>query len=328
MLSRILPVILCLFFVPISNAKAAIDLPAVIGNHAVLQMQAEVPIWGSADPKTEITVTFADQTVTAITDESGNWQATLMPMAASAVGRKMVIAGGGQRIVLNDILVGVVWLCGGQSNMEWTVRQSMNAKEEMAAGDLPWLRCIKAPHLLSRQPEKDIDARWRISTTQTAGSFTAVGTYMARRLHEELGVPVGLLDVNWGGTRAEPWTEMGALKRHPRFRQRILDLESEIRRWGNRTQEEISKLYESQKIDFEGNATLWWDKKLASDPGSSEGWARQDFDDSEWTEMSVPGLWDGDNSDWDGLVWYRKTVEIPEEWQGKDLILEPGAIDD
>ena len=150
MLSRILPVILCLFFVPISNAKAAIDLPAVIGNHAVLQMQAEVPIWGSADPKTEITVTFADQTVTAITDESGNWQATLMPMASSAVGRKMVIAGGGQRIVLNDILVGVVWLCGGQSNMEWTVRQSMNAKEEMAAGDLPWLRCIKEFEVVGR----------------------------------------------------------------------------------------------------------------------------------------------------------------------------------
>ena len=328
MLSRILPVILCLFFVPISNAKAAIDLPAVIGNHAVLQMQAEVPIWGSADPKTEITVTFADQTVTAITDESGNWQATLMPMAASAVGRKMVIAGGGQRIVLNDILVGVVWLCGGQSNMEWTVRQSMNAKEEMAAGDLPWLRCIKAPHLLSRQPEKDIDARWRISTTQTAGSFTAVGTYMARRLHEELGVPVGLLDVNWGGTRAEPWTEMGALKRHPRFRQRILDLESEIQRWGNRSKEEIASLFEEQKQQFESRAASWWEQKMADDPGRKENWATADLDDSGWETMTVPGLWQGKNSDWDGFIWYRKEVEVPADWQGKDLILEPGAIDD
>ena len=320
--------ILCLSIACAQSYAKAIDLPAVFSPHAVFQMNTELPVWGTADPGTEVTVKFAGQSVTGKTNESGSWRVTLEPIPANDQGQKMVISGGGKRVVIGDILVGVVWLCGGQSNMEWTVRQSMNSKEEIAAGDLPWLRCIKAPHVLSRNPERDIDARWRVSTQQTAGSFTAVGTYMARRLHEELGVPVGLLDVNWGGTRAEPWTEMGALKRHPRFRQRILDLESEIRRWGNRTQEEISKLYESQKIDFEGNATLWWDKKLASDPGSSEGWARQDFDDSEWTEMSVPGLWDGDNSDWDGLVWYRKTVEIPEEWQGKDLILEPGAIDD
>ena len=328
MLSRILPFLLCLIFSSFHISEAAIDVPAVIGNHAVLQMDKEVPIWGSADPGIEITVTFAGQTLTTSADETGAWRVNLAPMEASAEGRKMVISGGDDRRVFKDILVGVVWLCGGQSNMEWSVRQSMNAKEEIAVGDLPWLRCIKAPHLLSRKPEKDIDARWRVSTPQTAGSFTAVGTYMARRLHEELGVPVGLLDVNWGGTRAEPWTEMGALKRHPRFRQRILDLEAEIKRWGNRSKEEIASLFEEQKRQFESRAASWWEKKMAADEGRKGNWASAELDDSEWESMPVPGLWDGKNSDWDGILWYRKEVEIPAEWQGKDLLLEPGAIDD
>jgi sialate O-acetylesterase len=320
--------ILCLSITCGQSDAIAIDLPAVFSSHAVIQMNTELPVWGTADPGTEVTVEFAGQRVTGEADGSGSWMVTLAPIPANAEGQKMVIAGGGQRIVLNDILVGVVWLCGGQSNMEWTVRQSMNAQEEIAAGDLPWLRCIKAPHLLSREPENDIDARWRVSTTKTAGSFTAVGTFLARRLHEELGVPVGLLDVNWGGTRAEPWTEMGSLKRHPRFSQRILNLEAEIRRWGNRSEEEIAALFEKQRQDFEDRASSWWDQKLADDPGRSGNWSAADVDDSEWDTMPVPGLWQGKNSDWDGFVWYRREVEVPSDWQGQDLILEPGAIDD
>ena len=221
MLSRVFPILLCLVFSPLQNTNAAIELPAVIGNHAVLQMDMKVPIWGKAAPGTEITVTFADQTVTSITDESGNWRADLAPLEASAEGRKMIIAGGGERIVLKDILVGVVWLCGGQSNMEWSVRESMNPKEEMAAGDLPWLRCINAPRRLTATPEFTVDARWKVSTPKTCGDFTAVGTYMARRIHEELGVPVGLLDVNYGGTRIEAWIDLESFAAHPRFRGRI-----------------------------------------------------------------------------------------------------------
>ena len=123
-------------------------------------------------------------------------------------------------------MIGEVWLCGGQSNMEWPVRASDNADAEIAAGDTPWLRRIKAPHLLARTPSSDIDAAWEVSSSATVGKFTAVGTFMARRLHEQLGVPVGLLEINWGGTRAEPWTPTAAMKRHPRFRERVGEFET------------------------------------------------------------------------------------------------------
>ena len=315
-------------FLLLTPTAQAIDVPAVFSDHAVLQRDLPLPIWGTGEPGTEVTVQFAGQNKTAIVDKDGKWTTTLDPLPANAEGRTMTIKGSDGTIEVKDILVGEVWLCGGQSNMEWSVRSSNNADAEIAAGDTPWLRRIKTPHLLSRIPEGDIDTSWEVSTSDTIGSFTAVGTFMARRLHEELGVPVGLLDINWGGTRAEPWTAMSAMKRHPRFRQRVSKLESEIRRWGNRSKEEIEKLFNEQKNSFEKNAQTWWQKKLKDDPGVTETWAAPQYSDSGWIDFPVPGLWAGENEGWDGFIWYRKTIEVPTEWVGKDLLLQPGAIDD
>ncbi|MEC9477081.1 MAG: sialate O-acetylesterase [Planctomycetota bacterium] len=309
-------------------ALQAIDVPAVFSDHAVFQRDLSLPIWGTGEPGTEVSVQFSGQNKTTTVDSDGNWQTTLDPMPASAEGRMMTITGSDGTIEVKDILVGEVWLCGGQSNMEWSVRASQDADAEIAAGDTPWLRRIKAPHLLSRTPEQDINAAWEVSTTDTIANFTAVGTFMARRLHEELGVPVGLLDINWGGTRAEPWTSMPAMKRHPRFRGRVSKLEAEMRRWGNRSKEEIEKLFNEQKNSFEKTADTWWQKKLKDDPGVTETWAAPQFSDGDWKEFPVPGLWAGDDEGWDGFIWYRKTIEVPAEWVGKDLVLQPGAIDD
>lgn len=306
----------------------AIDVPAVFSDHAVLQRDLSLPIWGTGEPGTEVTVDFAGQSKTTTVDGDGKWLTTLDPMPASAEGRTMTIKGSDGTIEVKDVLVGEVWLCGGQSNMEWPIRASQNADAEIAAGDTPWLRRIKAPHLLSRTPEDDINTAWEVSTKDTVANFTAVGTFMARRLYEELGVPVGLLDINWGGTRAEPWTSMSAMKRHPRFRGRVSQLEAEIRRWGNRSKEEIEKLFNEQKDNFEKTADSWWQKKLKDDPGVAETWAAPQFSDNDWKEFSVPGLWAGEDEGWDGFIWYRKTIEVPAEWDGKDLVLQPGAIDD
>ncbi|MEE2856870.1 MAG: sialate O-acetylesterase [Planctomycetota bacterium] len=306
----------------------AVDVPAVFSDHAVFQRDLPLPIWGTGDPGTEVTVQFAGQQKTAMVAKDGNWTTTLDPMPASAEGRTMTIEASDGTIEVKDILVGEVWLCGGQSNMEWAVRSSNDADAEIAAGDTPWLRRIKTPHLLSRTPQADIDCAWEVSTKESIGNFTAVGTFMARRLHQELGVPIGILDINWGGTRAEPWTSIPAMQRHPRFRARVNKLQSEFRRWGDRSTAEIDALYQDQMKGFEQTASSWWQKKLDGDPGIAGSWADTGFSDEDWSEAPVPGLWSGDDEGWDGVIWYRNTIEVPAEWVGRDLVMRPGAIDD
>ena len=214
---RWIPALLALF---VSSSLPAVDVPAVFSDHAVLQRDQALPVWGTGEPGTDVSVEFAGQRASARVGNDGHWSVLLEPMPASADGRTMTIAGSDGTIQVNDILVGEVWLCGGQSNMEWPVRASDNADTEIAAGNTPWLRRIKAPHVRSQTPASDIEASWEVSSSATVGNFTAVGTFMARRLHEQLGVPIGLLDVNWGGTRVEPWTPIAAMKSHPRFRER------------------------------------------------------------------------------------------------------------
>ncbi len=225
----------------VSSSLLAVDVPAVFSDHAVMQRDLALPVWGTGEPGSDVSVEFAGQRKSARVGRDGRWAVTLDPMPASADGRTMTIAASDGTIKLNDILVGEVWLCGGQSNMEWPVRASDNADTEIAAGEAPWLRRVKAPHVLSRTPATDIEASWEVSSSATVGNFTAVGTFMARRLHEEIGVPIGLLDINWGGTRAEPWTPIAAMKSHPRFGERVREMEAEIRRRGDATTPEIGR---------------------------------------------------------------------------------------
>ena len=142
------------------SSVLAVDVPAVFSDHAVLQRDLALPGWGIGRPGSEVAVEFAGQRKSARVANDGRWLVTLDPLAASARGRTMTIAGSDGTIEVKDILIGEVWICGGQSNMEWPVRASDNADAEIAAGDTPWLRRIKAPHLLARTPSSDIDAAW------------------------------------------------------------------------------------------------------------------------------------------------------------------------
>ncbi len=226
---RWIPALVTLF---VSSSLPAVDVPAVFSDHAVLQRDMPLPVWGTAEPGSDVSVEFAGQRKRTRVANDGRWSVTLDPMPASADGRTMTIAGSDGTLEVKDVLIGEVWLCGGQSNMAWPVHASNNADAEIAAGNAPWLRRIKAPHAVSRTPAGDIEASWVVSSSATVGNFTAVGTFMARRLHEQLGVPIGLLDINWGGTRAEPWTPIAAMKTHPRFRERIDDADAATREIG------------------------------------------------------------------------------------------------
>lgn len=205
-MNRTLSVIASLVFAFTLSSRADVKLPAVIGSHMVLQRAQSCPIWGWADPGEQVTVEFAGQKATTRAGADGSWRVNLRSMKASSTPRTMTITGN-NRLVLEDVLVGEVWLCSGQSNMEWTVASSDNPKDEIAAANHPRIRHIKIPHRPSDKPESDVPSDgWKVCSPETAGNFTAVGYFYGRTLMKELDVPVGLLGCNWGGTRIEPWT--------------------------------------------------------------------------------------------------------------------------
>lgn len=188
----------------VAPALASLSIAPVFTDHAVIQRDAPVPVWGTAAPGQHVTVKFGSQSVAATTGEDGTWRVDLSPMPANAQGQTLTVVGE-DRLMRHDILVGDVWLCGGQSNMEWTVRNSHDAEMEIAAADHPLIRHFKVAKRIAAEPIKGLSGEWVISTPETAGDFTAVGYFFARRLQTDLGVPIGLLNSNWGGTPVEAW---------------------------------------------------------------------------------------------------------------------------
>ena len=204
-----------LFLATVISASADVSLSPIIGSHMVLQRDSACPVWGWADAGEEVTVEFAGQKKTAKPDESGKWMVKLDAMKANATGQTMTIRGK-NTLSLEDVVIGDVWLCSGQSNMEWTVAASGNPKEEIAAGNHPLIRHLKVNNPGAEKPEaKVISNGWQQASPQTVANFTAVGYYFARELRKEVDVPIGLLGANWGGTRIEPWTPPQGFKAVP-----------------------------------------------------------------------------------------------------------------
>jgi sialate O-acetylesterase len=195
-------------------AEAAIKLPSIISDNMVLQRDREIAIWGWDEPGTKVTVRLGDAEVSAKADDQGRWLVHLPPQRAG--GPHQVTIQGTDSKTIQNVLIGEVWLCSGQSNMEWTVRQSDNPEEEAAAANYPQIRHIKIPHVPADSPQSDVmSSGWQETSPDTVSNFTAVGYYFGRHLHKELNVPVGLIGSNWGGTRIEPWTPPAGFKHVP-----------------------------------------------------------------------------------------------------------------
>jgi sialate O-acetylesterase len=209
----------CLSLIALTfNGLAELRLPKVLGNGMVLQRDLQVPIWGWANPGDAINVSFSGQEAKTKTKADGKWMVMLKPLKATNEPSKMVITSGrdNKTVTLGNILVGEVWICSGQSNMEWAIRSSMNAKEEIANSDHPLIRLFNVPgHTTSPLPKKQGAGTWQVCSPKTSGGFSAVGYYFGRRLLKELKVPVGLIGSNWGGTRIEPWTTLAGFESVP-----------------------------------------------------------------------------------------------------------------
>ncbi len=194
---------------------ADVELPAVIGDNMVVQRHQRVPIWGTADAGEKVTVTFAGQQVTTTARSDGHWIVHLTALAAGGP-YEMTVAGK-NTVRLQNVLVGEVWACSGQSNMQWSVQASNNAQEEIAAADHPQMRLLTVPRVPASEPASDIEAQWVVCSPQTVPGFSAVAYFFGREMQKELGVPVGLINTSWGGTPAESWTTRPTLEGDPDF---------------------------------------------------------------------------------------------------------------
>ncbi len=198
-------------------ARAELKLPAIIGDNMVLQQQLADPIWGWDAPGTEVTVTFAGQTKTAKANDKGRWEVKLDPVPANAEPATMTIKGTSAR-ELKNILVGEVWICSGQSNMQFTVGASTDADLEVATANYPKIHLISVPQVGTQEPQNDFRGEWKECSPATVPNFTAVGYFFGRSIHQIVGVPVGLINNAWGGSAAEAWVRRDVLEKDARFK--------------------------------------------------------------------------------------------------------------
>lgn len=199
-----------------SQTQAEIKLPAIIGDHMVLQQGQKNPLWGWAEAGEKITVSVNGQSHTTTADAKGKWKVTLDPLKVG--GPYEITIKGKESITLKDVLSGEVWICSGQSNMAWTVSNSNDADLEIMTANYPKIRLISVPQVGTQEPQDNFNGKWEACTPQTVGSFSAVGYFFGRQLYQTLNVPIGLIDNAWGGSAAEAWVNRKRLEEEPAFK--------------------------------------------------------------------------------------------------------------
>lgn len=213
-MSRFAPLLLALAFTP-APLRAELKLPHFFSDGMVLQRERDAAIWGTAKPGAEVTVTFKGKTASATAGADGKWRAAIPTGAADAKGSPLAVSGDGGSREIADVLVGEVWLASGQSNMYYTMDRNPDYAELIAKTDLPGLRFFNAPLVTAVEPQDDIEGQWQASSPETVPGFSAVAFFFARKLHLELGVPVGVIKTAWGGKPVETFTSREALNTLP-----------------------------------------------------------------------------------------------------------------
>lgn len=293
---------------------ATLRLPHVFSDHAVLQREKPVPVWGWAAPGASVTIGLAGQTRTATAGTDGRWQVAFEPLPLGAP-VELTATSGTESVKVGDLLVGDVWVCSGQSNMQFGTNGAINGAQEVAAADLPKIRLLQVPLISSDKPLSDITNNWVVCSPQTVAGFTAVGFFFGRELNRTLDVPIGLIGTSWGGTPAESWTKREALAAVPELAHFTTAFDQAMANF--------PVIKAKQEAELAARKTT-----SASKDQDDSTWQQPALDTSTWKDMTLPQLWEKTGLTIDGVVWFRHTVEIPAAAAGKDLALSLGPIDD
>ncbi len=304
------------------HAQAKIALPAIYTDSMVVQQQSKITIPGKATPNSivRVTASWNGKTVSTQADANGTFTAALQTPKAGGPYAITFNDGSGKELTLRDILVGEVWLCSGQSNMEMPVGgwgKVQNYEQEIASANNDKVRLLQIAKTTAFSPQNDVQVNmggWRTVQPKTVENFSALAYFYARRMQLELGVPVGVIDCTWGGTPAEAWTSLEGVKKISGFEQNV-----QMLRNSNFDAETIKKAYEKEVAE--------WTACILG----SEMKVNPTEEHAEWPTMPIPGEWELAHvgmDNFDGIVWLQRTVEIPTAWAGKPLTLRLGMIDD
>ena len=310
------------FLLGSATLSAQVKLLPIFSDNMVLQQQTQAPIWGESKPnkKVEITTSWDQKKYTIQADEQGKWSTKVATPVAG--GPYNITISDGKKVKLSNVMIGEVWICSGQSNMEMPLEgwgKIMNYKKEVSAADHPNIRLLHVEHVTSTQPESDIKVRdngWQVCSPQTIPNFSATAYFFGREISEKQNVPVGLIHTSWGGTNVESWISGKVLQEMPDFSNVV---------------EEVRAIPDKTAMKAEYLKTLEaWNNRV--DEGFADGKpvrAEVSLDDSNWAKMKFPGMVEEQGlNGFDGLIWLRRTVDIPASWAGKKVQLILGTIDD
>ncbi len=309
-------IVICFFA---AYASAEIKLPPLFADHMVIQRDLQTPIWGTAAPNEKITIEIARQTVSTTADGAGKWTAKLPALKLSEATTVTITGSDDKPITLKDVLIGDVWICSGQSNMEFAVKTSINGEKEIKDANHPNIRLFNFPKTVAMDPSKEVKGEWKVCTPEAVAGFSAVGYFFGRDVQKLENVPVGLIANSWGGMPAEAFTSKETLEADPDLKP-LIDAREQARPGA-----------EEKKAAYQKALAAWQEKYFVKDPGNhaaEKGWAKSDFDDSAWKEMDEPRKWESKGLKIDGAVWFRKAVDIPADWEGKPLVVSLGLVDD
>lgn len=305
-------VIFCLLIS--QSIRAEIKLPGYFTDNMMLQRDMPIKIWGWGNRYETVTVSIHDQKVNTRCKKDGTWEIILSPIPYGGP-YSLTVQEKENSIKIENILIGDIWLCSGQSNMEWTVEQSANSKQEVQNANYPEIRALKVPKSIKNSPQDNFNAQWEICSPSTVGAFSGIAYYYARALYKEVQIPIGIINASWGGTDIETWISDEAFTALPSNVQKQYNMEVV------NNLEEYIRQNKGQKQAFLD--------AMENDPGINNQWFIPGFNTVAWEEMKVPGEWGTTPlSLIDGHVWFKYDLNLTCTEAGRPATLSLGTIDD
>ncbi|CAD0001137.1 sialate O-acetylesterase [Flavobacterium chungangense] len=297
-------------------ASANVRMPLLFSDGMVLQRNKEIPVWGWADANEKVTIHFNKQTKTIQADTNGKWMVKLA--AEKAGGPFELTITGKNKVVIKDVLVGEVWICSGQSNMEFQMYKLPGFETQKNQANYPMIRQFGVAQDLSGTPKEDLKAgKWAVSNKENIRDFTAAGFFFAKKLYTELKIPIGIINTSWGGTNLETWTSHEAFQNSDEFKSMIAEVPTV----------DMDVIFESYKKSILQNL-----KKVQGFDVSIENenqFKEFGFNDKSWPEIKVPSLWENQQiGNIDGIVWMRKMIVLTAEQVKSEAVLHLAKVDD
>jgi sialate O-acetylesterase len=299
----------------VKAARAAVRVPAIIGDHMVVERGQPVRLWGRADPGEVVRGSVGGHGDETKADATGRWRLALPALAAG--GPYVLTIEGSNKLTFSDVWAGEVWLASGQSNMELPLARSAGAREA-ASGGCAGLHLFTVATATAALPKDDVEGAWKVCDAETAAAFSAVAFHFGREVHRALGLPVGLIHASWGGTPAEAWTPREALVAEPALKP-MVEAYDQAANDAARKAEATRRLADWEAHNFQQDA---------GNKGEAKGFARPTLDLKGWAKMDLPRVWEDAGLAIDGAVWFRREIDLPAAWAGQDLALSLGPVDD